>query len=78
MAGAGGFEPPNADTKNQWLTACRRPNQERLFSAKVTKAQRPFLTFFDVFADTLYYKVNHIFISHWNRLHADSNQQTHR
>ncbi len=26
LAGAGGFEPPHADTKNRCLTAWRRPN----------------------------------------------------
>ncbi len=28
MAGTGGFEPPNDDTKNRCLTTWRRPNVE--------------------------------------------------
>ena len=26
LAGVGGFEPPNAGSKDPWLTACRHPN----------------------------------------------------
>jgi hypothetical protein len=42
LAGAGGFEPPNAGTKNRCLTTWRRPNigVGRPYSGPVIKGNR--------------------------------------
>ena len=31
LAGAAGFEPANADSKDRWLTACRRPRRRTVY-----------------------------------------------
>lgn len=51
MAGAGGFEPPNDDTKNRWLTTCRRPNWDAGHNPIWGKAQRDFCDFLPNFAN---------------------------
>lgn len=47
MAGAGGIEPPNTDTKNQCLTAWRRPiNCGAVFKESTHACKALFVAFF--------------------------------
>jgi hypothetical protein len=44
MAGAAGFEPANADSKNRCLTAWRRPNQKLSITIKINCFNKNFVT----------------------------------